>query len=100
MYYLPLGGFACRAVLYKVGRGIQLTSAVPNMYIMCTSGITLPTSGIMHFRLPVLGNFSSQKFSRKLYFFIQFFKALLMSPQTPAGGGLCAALPPQLPFAN
>ena len=90
----------CGAAQNKVGRRLQLTKAGLKIYIFATSGFKLPTSGFRGVILPDLGKFGSQKFSRKLYFFVQFFCAVLTIPQTPAGASSSAPCHPKCPPLN
>ena len=95
-----IGAIWCITVLFGVARGILLPLGILKTYIFATSGFKLPTSGIRGVSLPDLGKFGSQKFSRKLYFFVQFFYAVLTIPQTPAGASSSAPCHPKCPPLN
>ena len=97
---VQFGAVWCGTVQNKVGRRLQLTKADLKIYVFATSGFKLPTSGIRGVILPDLGNFGSQKFSRKLYFFVQFFDAVLTIPQNPAGASSSASCHPKCPLLN
>ena len=94
------GAIWCFTVLFGVARGVLLPLGILKTYIFATSGFKLPTSGIRGVSLPDLGKFGSQKFSRKLYFFVQFFYAVLTIPQTPAGASSSAPCHPKCPPLN